>query len=68
MNIQEAADFLNASPEYVEGLIEDKVIKVLGGDRIDEHYLYAYKEEMIKRRRQTLIELTQWAQDNGFYD
>lgn len=68
MNIQEAADFLNTSTEYVEVLIRDKVIKVLDGDHIDEHYLCAYKEEIDKRRRQTLTELTQWAQDNGFYD
>lgn len=67
MDKQQAANFLNVSIEYIDTLIEEGVIKILEDGSISSYSLSTYKEESNKNRRKALDELTQWAQDNGFY-
>jgi excisionase family DNA binding protein len=68
MDKEQAAQYLNISLEYIDTLVEEGSIRVLDGGLIDEQYLHAYKEKVDKKRRETLDVLTQWAEDNGFYD
>lgn len=68
MDKEQAAQYLNVSSEYLDTLLEEGSIKVLGNGLLDEHSLYSYKLEVDNKRRELLNELTQWAQDNGFYD
>lgn len=71
MTTQQAADFLNVSRPYLIKLLEQgeiPYIKVGSHRRIPFPDLMKYKEQRDSKRRQALQELTEFLQDEGFYD
>ncbi|NMF66313.1 helix-turn-helix domain-containing protein [Brasilonema octagenarum] len=71
MTTQQAAEFLNVSRPYVIKLLEQgeiPYIKVGSHRRVCFEDLVRYKEQRDKKRREALNELTQFLQDEGFYD
>lgn len=71
MTTQQAADFLNVSRPYLIKLLEQgeiSHIKVGTHRRIPFQDLMRYKEQRDNKRRQALKELTEFLQDEGFYD
>jgi excisionase family DNA binding protein len=71
LTTQEAADFLNVSRPFLIKLLEQKkipYIKVGSHRRIRFEHLMAYKQQREQERRQCLKELTQFSQDEGFYE
>lgn len=71
LSTQEAADILNVSRPFLVKLLEQGEIphtKVGKHRRIRLEDLMAYKEQRDIKRRQGLKELTQFLQDEGFYE
>ncbi|WP_342001099.1 helix-turn-helix domain-containing protein [Chlorogloeopsis sp. ULAP02] len=71
MTTQQAADFLNVSRPYLIKLLEQgeiPYIKVGSHRRVRLEDLRKYKEQRDSKRRKGLKELTQFLQDEGFYD
>ncbi len=71
LTTQQAADFLNVSRPYLIKLLEhDEIphIKVGSHRRVRFDDLMKYKEQRDMKRREGLKELTQFLQDEGFYD
>lgn len=71
MTTQQAADFLNVSRPYLIKLLEQGEIphiKVGTHRRVPFQDVMKYKEQRDMKRRQALQELTQFLQDEGFYD
>jgi excisionase family DNA binding protein len=71
MTTQQAADFLNVSRPYLIKLLEQgeiPYIKVGSHRRIRFEDLMEYKQQRNTKRREGLKELTQFLQDEGFYD
>ncbi|KYC40537.1 DNA-binding protein [Scytonema hofmannii PCC 7110] len=71
MTTQQAADFLNVSRPYLIKLLEQEdipYIKVGTHRRVLFRDLMKYKEQRDIKRRQALQELTEFLQDEGFYD
>lgn len=70
LTIQAAADFLNVSQPFLGKLLEQGIIPYL---KVDSHRyvqfedLMAYKRQREQKRRQSLKELTQFSQEEGFY-
>lgn len=71
LTTQEAADLLNVSRPFLVKLLEQRkipYIKVGSHRRIRFEDLMAYKQQREQERRQCLKELTQFSQDEGFYE
>ncbi|MBW4505293.1 MAG: helix-turn-helix domain-containing protein [Scytonematopsis contorta HA4267-MV1] len=71
MTTQEAADFLNVSRPYLIKLLEQReipYIKVGSHRRVNLLDLMKYKEERDKKRREGMKELSQFLQEEGFYN
>ncbi|HCF28824.1 MAG TPA: DNA-binding protein [Cyanobacteria bacterium UBA11049] len=71
LTTQEAADLLNVSRPFLVKLLEQgeiPYIKVGSHRRIQFEDLTAYKQRRDRERRQNLRELTQFSQDEGFYE
>jgi excisionase family DNA binding protein len=71
MTTQQAADFLNVSRPYLIKLLEQgeiPYIKVGSHRRIRFEDLMEYKQQRNSKRREGLKELTEFLQDEGFYD
>ena len=70
LTTQEAADLLSVSRPFLVKLLEEKEIPyIMVGShrRIRFEDLMAYKQQRDTERRQILKELTQFSQDEGFY-
>jgi len=68
---QQAADILNVSRPFLIKLLDQgeiPYIKVGSHRRIQFQDLMAYKQQRGLKRRQSLQELTQFSQDEGFYE
>jgi excisionase family DNA binding protein len=71
ISTQEAADILNVSHPFLMKLLEQgeiSHIKVGNHNRICYQDLIQYKEQRDIERKQGLRELTQFLQDEGFYE
>jgi len=71
MTTQEAADFLNVSRPYLLKLLEQgkiDFIKVGSHRRVNLQDLLKYKEQRDMKRREGMQEMTQFMQEEGFYD
>jgi len=71
LTTQEAADILNVSQPFLVKLLENAeipYIKVGSHRRILFQDLMIYKEQRKVKRRQGLKKLTQFLQDEGFYE
>lgn len=71
LTTQQAADLLNVSRPFLVKLLEQgeiSYIKVGSHRRIRLSDLMAYKQQRDTQRRQCLKELTQFSQDEGFYE
>lgn len=71
LTTQEAADLLNVSRPFLVKLLEQgeiPYIKVGSHRRIRFDDLMGYKQRREQDRRQNLRELTQFSQDEGFYE
>ncbi|ARV60426.1 DNA-binding protein [Nostocales cyanobacterium HT-58-2] len=71
MTTQQAADFLNVSRPYLVKLLEQgeiPYVKVGSHRRVRFNDLMEYKQQRNTKRRKGLKELTQFLQDEGFYD
>jgi len=71
ISTQEAADILNVSHPFLMKLLEQgeiSHIKVGNHHRICYQDLIHYKEQRDLERKQGLRELTQFLQDEGFYE
>lgn len=71
LTIQEAADILNVSQPFLMKLLEEKNIpctKVGSYQYIRFEDLMKYKQQRDIRRREGLRELTQFLQEEGFYE
>ncbi len=71
ISTQEAADILNVSHPFLMKLLEQgeiSHIKVGNHHRICYQDLIQYKEQRDIERKQGLRELTQFLQDEGFYE
>lgn len=68
--IQEAADIINVSPEFLQGLLDRREIAFTtseGGTRLARDDLIAYKERRDRDRRSVLADLTQMSEEVGGY-
>ena len=71
VSIQEAADILNVSQPFLVKLLEQgKIpsIKVGSGQYIRFKDLMKYKQKRDMQRREGLKEITQFLQEEGFYE
>jgi excisionase family DNA binding protein len=71
MTTQEAADILNVSRPYLIKLLEQgeiQYIKVGSHRRVNLLDLMKYKEERDKKRHKGIKELSQFLQEEGFYN
>ncbi len=71
LTLQQAADILNISSSFLLKLLEQEqipYIKAGSHQRIQFKDLMAYKQQRGLERRQSLQELTQLSQDEGFYE
>jgi excisionase family DNA binding protein len=71
LTTQQAAEFLNVSRPYLIKLLEQgdiPYIKVGSHRRVRFDDLIKYKQQRQTKRREGLKELTQFLQDEGFYD
>jgi excisionase family DNA binding protein len=71
VSIQEAADILNVSPPFLVKLLEQGNIpstQVGSGQYIRFEDLISYKKQRDMERREGLKELTQFLQEEGFYE
>ena len=71
LTTQEAANLLNVSRPFLIKLLEQgeiPYIKVGSHRRIRFEDLMAYRQQRDLKRRQSLKELTQFSQHEGFYD
>ncbi|WP_009629891.1 excisionase family DNA-binding protein [Synechocystis sp. PCC 7509] len=71
LTLQQAADILNVSSSFLLGLLEQEeipYIKAGSHQRIQFKDLMAYKQQRGLERRQSLQELTQLSQGEGFYN
>ncbi|WP_088243276.1 helix-turn-helix domain-containing protein [Calothrix rhizosoleniae] len=71
MTTQEAADFLNVSRPYLIKLLkqgEIDYIKVGSHRRVNFQDVMEYKEQRNLKRREGMKEMTQFLQEEGFYD
>ena len=71
LTLQQAADILNVSSSFLLKLLEQEkipYIKASSHQRIQFKDLIAYKQQRGLERRQSLQELTQLSQDEGFYE
>jgi len=68
ISVEEAANLLNVSIEYVNKLIQDGFIKTLGNDSISKDVVLLYKAKRDKESNENLYNLSQLARDFGFYD
>lgn len=71
MTTQQAADFLNVSRPFLIKLLEKQeipYIKVGTHRRIRFQDLITYKQQRDSKRREGLKEITQFLQNEGFYD
>lgn len=71
MTTQEAADFLNVSRPYLIKLLEQgeiQYIKVGSHRRVNLLDLMKYKDERDKKRHEGIKELSQFLQEEGFYN
>lgn len=71
MTTQEAADFLNVSRPYLIKLLEQgeiPYIKVGSHRRVNLSDLTKYKQERDKKRREGMKQLSQFLQEEGFYN
>lgn len=71
MTTQQAADFLNVSRPYLIKLLEQgeiPYIKVGSHRRVNFQDLMKYKEQRDIKRREGMKKLTQFLEEEGFYD
>ena len=71
LTLQQAADILNVSCSFLLKLLEQEkipYIKAGSHQRIQFKDLMAYKQQRGLERRQSLQELTQLSQNEGFYE
>ena len=71
LTLQQAADILNISSSFLLKLLEQEkipYIKAGSHQRIQFKDLMVYKQQRGLERRQSLQELTQLSQDEGFYE
>ena len=71
LTLQQAADILNVSSSFLLKLLEqEKIPHIKAGShqRIQFKDLMMYKQQRGLERRQSLQELTQLSQDEGFYE
>ena len=71
LTLQQAADILNVSSSFLLKLLEQEkipYIKAGSHQRIQFKDLMVYKQQRGLERRQSLQELTQLSQDEGFYE
>lgn len=71
MTTQQAADFLNVSRPYLIKLLEQgeiPYIKVGTHRRVRSQDLMTYKQQRDIKRREGLKEMSQFLQNEGFYD
>ena len=71
LTTQQAADILNVSRPFIVKLLDERAIpyiKVGSHRRIQLKDLIIYQEQRKVKRRQGLKELTQFLQEEGFYE
>ncbi|GEM_PF-5778396 len=71
MTLQEATNFLNVPETYLLKLIQEgniPSVRIETQQRVYKKDIMNYKEKQRKKRRQELNQLTEFLQDNGFYD